>query len=71
MPQIRGWAGGLMMLSDTGDEVCVQWARQMPTAALTIPQGEYTSSGTVLDLRLPYHCTPVAPQGLSWSNIVS
>jgi len=35
-------------------KLCAQWARQMAIAALTIPRGEQTSSGTVWDHRLPY-----------------
>jgi len=35
-------------------KLCAQWARQMATAALTIPRGEQTLSGTVWDHRLPY-----------------
>jgi len=45
--------GGLTMLSDTGDQV-VCTVGQMVTAALTIPRGEQTSSGTIWDNRLPY-----------------
>ena len=35
-------------------KLCAQWARQMATAALTIPRGEQTSSGTAWDHRPPY-----------------
>jgi len=57
MPQIRGWAGGEGGGGCSQTQVtklCAQWARQMATAALTIPRGERTSSGIVWDYRLPY-----------------
>jgi len=57
--KVDGWervgrVGVLMMPVDTADQVCAHWARQMATAALTIPRGEQTLSGTVWNHRLPY-----------------
>jgi len=59
MPHIRGWVGGrkvgrVVGLTMLATKLCAQWARQMATAALTIPQGEQMSSGTVWDHWLSY-----------------
>jgi len=50
----RGRVGGLTMLSAQATKLCAQWLRQMATAALTIPWGEWTLSETVWDHRIPY-----------------
>jgi len=52
--EVGEWVGGLTMLVDTANQVCAQWAKQMVTAALTIPQAEQMYIGTELDPKLPY-----------------
>jgi len=53
----EGWrerVGGLMMPVDTANQVVCTVGQKMATAALTIPRGEQTLSGTVWDYRPSY-----------------
>jgi len=58
MPQIRVWVGGeggwVNDVLRHRRPSCAQWARQMATAALTIPQAMWAYNGTELDPKLPY-----------------
>jgi len=49
--EVDEWVNDIIRYSQLS---CVQWVRQMATAALTIPRAKQTYSRTELDLKLSY-----------------
>jgi len=65
---VGGWVGSWCQLTQV-TKLCAQWARQMATTALIIPQAVQTYNRTELDPKLPYQCPSRPSQGLLWSFV--